>query len=117
MDVNNQGGNVVLALVGNKIDRPSREVDQQEVIKYANSIGALHFETSAKTNHGNSHFEDVLFRAFYSYFMIFQGIDELFVQLTKAVLEKNAPTTPRSHRDQPQPLTDNPAPADSGGCC
>ena len=43
--------NIVLVVVGNKVDKDAslREVDQAEGKKYAESLGAPHWETSAKT--------------------------------------------------------------------
>jgi hypothetical protein len=43
---------IVLAIVGNQVDRTYRKVEQAEALEYAHSIGALCFETSAKTNKG-----------------------------------------------------------------
>lgn len=41
--------NIVIALVGNKLDVEGREVSQESAISYAQDEGLLYFETSAKT--------------------------------------------------------------------
>jgi len=61
------GTTVTLAIVGNKIDlEKSRAVDAEEALSYAKSVGAKHYTTSAKLN---------------------QGLNELFLDLTKRMLE------------------------------
>lgn len=53
-ELNNQGPkNITIALVGNKQDLlDEEEVRFEESQSYANSIGAYHYLTSAKTNTG-----------------------------------------------------------------
>lgn len=46
------GENIVLAIVGNKIDLRNRVVDLEKAKEYAASVGAIHYETSAKNNTG-----------------------------------------------------------------
>ena len=47
------GNDIILVIAGNKIDlEKNRNVDEQEAIKYAESVGAIHFHTSAKANRG-----------------------------------------------------------------
>lgn len=60
------GTSVALAIVGNKIDlERNRAVDKEEAISYAQSVGAKHYDTSAKLN---------------------KGLDELFLDLSKRML-------------------------------
>lgn len=48
------GDQVVLVLVGNKSDlEASRAVPLSKAERYARSVGAAHFQTSAKLNRGN----------------------------------------------------------------
>jgi Ras-related protein Rab-21 len=59
------GSEIVLAIVGNKIDLiKERNVTQESAELYAESVGAKHFETSAKLN---------------------EGVEELFLELTNQV--------------------------------
>lgn len=46
------GENIVLAIVGNKIDLRNRVVELDKAKEYAASVGAVHYETSAKNNTG-----------------------------------------------------------------
>lgn len=60
--------NIVLAIAGNKSDMDkSRHVNMQESEKYAESIGATHFVTSAKLN---------------------TGIEETFMDIARRVLQQ-----------------------------
>lgn len=56
--------NIVLTLVGNKIDLESRQVSREEAEQYAQSLGLRYFEVSAKNN---------------------IGIDDLFTEVAKAL--------------------------------
>eukprot|EP01111_Echinosteliopsis_oligospora_P017905 TRINITY_DN794_c1_g1_i1.p1 TRINITY_DN794_c1_g1~~TRINITY_DN794_c1_g1_i1.p1 ORF type:complete len:212 (-),score=55.47 TRINITY_DN794_c1_g1_i1:32-667(-) len=65
------GTNVTLAIAGNKADlERSRVVTLEEAEQYAETVGAKHYSTSAKLN---------------------KGLDELFLDLTKRMLD-NKPT-------------------------
>jgi hypothetical protein len=44
----------VMILVGNQVDKPGRKIENSEANHYAESIGALCFDTSAKQNNGNA---------------------------------------------------------------
>ena len=57
-----------IAIAGNKCDLSNRQIDQEEVENYAKSINGAHFDTSAKTG---------------------KGIEDIFTEITKAVLRKN----------------------------
>jgi len=62
------GNDVVLVIVGNKIDlERNRIVVKQKAEEFAASVGAKHFESSAKLN---------------------QGVSEMFSELTKLILKK-----------------------------
>jgi len=62
------GTDIVLAIVGNKFDlEKNRVVSLESAEMYAASVGAKHYHTSAKLN---------------------KGLEELFVDLTKRMLEK-----------------------------
>lgn len=62
------GDDISLCIAGNKIDmEKDRHVTVSEAEEYARSVGAKHYHTSAKLN---------------------KGIDELFLDLTKRMLQK-----------------------------
>jgi Ras-related protein Rab-21 len=47
------GTDIAIAIAGNKIDlEKNRNVIEQDALKYAESVGASHFHTSAKANKG-----------------------------------------------------------------
>eukprot|EP00293_Proteomonas_sulcata_P003010 CAMPEP_0184320420 /NCGR_PEP_ID=MMETSP1049-20130417/113906_1 /TAXON_ID=77928 /ORGANISM="Proteomonas sulcata, Strain CCMP704" /LENGTH=214 /DNA_ID=CAMNT_0026640917 /DNA_START=167 /DNA_END=811 /DNA_ORIENTATION=+ len=70
------GTEIVLCIAGNKIDMTKeRQVEQKEAEEYADSVGAVHFNTSAKLG---------------------RGIDETFLELTKRMLEGRKNGTGRS---------------------
>jgi quinol monooxygenase YgiN len=104
------GDDICLRIVGNKTDMDKdRHVSVEEAESYAESVGAKHFHTSAKLN---------------------KGIEELFLDLSKAMLEKldedsksrpsgtNRSTS--SHRNVVTIVDDDDAGQSSsrrGGCC
>ena len=61
--------NIVLTLVGNKIDLESRQVTREQAEEYARSIGIRYFEVSAKTS---------------------VGIEEMFTEVAKALPKESA---------------------------
>ena len=68
------GDTCTLAIVGNKMDmEKNRTVPASEAEEYAASVGAKHYYTSAKQN---------------------KGIQELFFDLSKRLLEKSAGSSP-----------------------
>lgn len=53
--------NLIKMVVGNKIDRPNREIDRDEGIRFAKKHRTLFLETSAKTSEGvKDAFEEVV---------------------------------------------------------
>jgi len=63
------GSEVILIIVGNKIDlERNRVVSQKEAEDYAAQVGATHMTTSAKLN---------------------QGINEMFTELTRQIVDKD----------------------------
>merc|ERR1712137_238370 len=94
------GKEVTLAIAGNKVDL-NRVVSLEEAKAYADSVGAKHFNTSAKLN---------------------QGLQELFLDLAQRMLKNKSSQRPSSVTiggsdilkigvEQPPP------PQDGGGCC
>ncbi|KAI8506884.1 Ras- protein Rab-21 [Branchiostoma belcheri] len=68
------GSEVTLCIAGNKIDlEKQRNVPAEEAEAYATSVGAKHFHTSAKLN---------------------KGVEEMFLDLTKRMLEKDTNSKP-----------------------
>eukprot|EP00794_Sanderia_malayensis_P012825 gene12825-14141_t len=64
------GDDICLCIAGNKIDLDKdRHVDAEVAEEYAKSVGAKHFHTSAKMN---------------------KGIDELFLDLSRTMVEKQS---------------------------
>jgi len=68
---------IILVVVGNQVDKPYPKVTKEEAAEYAASIGALFFETSAKKN---------------------MGIEELFLEIAKLLVENKNFTSLHSHR-------------------
>uniref|UniRef100_A0A3B3QPU6 Ras-related protein Rab-21 n=2 Tax=Paramormyrops kingsleyae TaxID=1676925 RepID=A0A3B3QPU6_9TELE len=102
------GNEISLCIVGNKIDlEKERNVSIQEAEGYAESVGAKHYHTSAKLN---------------------KGIEELFLDLCKRMMETaqaderakgNGASQAASSRRGVQIVDDEPqaAAAGGGGCC
>jgi len=95
------GQDICLAIAGNKIDmEKNRHVSLEVAKEYAASVGAKHYETSAKIN---------------------QGIDELFLDLSQNMVDaadsKQHSTQSSGSRRTVQIVDDSsPTPAKSG-CC
>jgi Ras-related protein Rab-21 len=71
------GENIVLAIVGNKIDLRNRVVDLEKAKEYAAEVGAIHYETSAKNNSGVTEmFSDVTRSKFFHVPYLLKGIVE-----------------------------------------
>lgn len=100
------GSEICLSIVGNKTDlEKDRHVLIEEAETYAASVGAKHFHTSAKVN---------------------KGIEELFLDICKKMLEvaqaeeaarDGDSTRTSSARRGIQIIDDEPEPLSSGGCC
>jgi len=65
---------VNIAIVGNQVDKPYRKISAETASEYGQSIGAKTFETSAKKN---------------------TGIDEMFVEVARVILESRAHMPPK----------------------
>lgn len=64
------GDDIDIAIAGNKLDlQRNRKVDDDEARRYAESVGASHFGTSAKLN---------------------RGLEDVFVDLTKRMLSRSS---------------------------
>uniref|UniRef100_H0XQ12 Ras-related protein Rab-21 n=1 Tax=Otolemur garnettii TaxID=30611 RepID=H0XQ12_OTOGA len=101
------GNEICLCIVGNKIDlEKERHVSTQEAESYAESVGAKHYHTSAKQN---------------------KGIEELFLDLCKRMIETaqvderakgNGSSPPGTARRGVQIIDDEPqVQSGGGGCC
>ncbi|CAK4632470.1 hypothetical protein AeMF1_020960 [Aphanomyces euteiches] len=75
------GDDIDIAIAGNKIDlHRNRKVKEEDAVKYAQSVNATHFLTSAKLN---------------------KGLDDVFVDLSKRMLLRGGS---RSKRNKPSAL-------------
>uniref|UniRef100_H3C2P0 Ras-related protein Rab-21 n=2 Tax=Tetraodon nigroviridis TaxID=99883 RepID=H3C2P0_TETNG len=100
------GNDICLCIVGNKIDLDKdRHVSVEEAESYAESVGARHYHTSAKLN---------------------KGIEELFLDLCKRMMETaqaeervkgNGASQAASNRRGVQIVDDEPPATPAGGCC
>ncbi|DAZ96139.1 TPA: hypothetical protein N0F65_008718 [Lagenidium giganteum] len=64
------GDDIDISIAGNKVDlHRNRKVNEEDAKKYAESVGAAHFNTSAKLN---------------------RGLEDVFVELTKRMLTRTA---------------------------
>ncbi|ELK33248.1 Ras-related protein Rab-21 [Myotis davidii] len=101
------GNEICLCIVGNKVDlEKERHVSIQEAESYAESVGAKHYHTSAKQN---------------------KGIEELFLDLCKRMIETaqvderakgNGSSQPGAARRGVQIIDDEPqVQSGGGGCC
>ncbi|UYV68669.1 RAB21 [Cordylochernes scorpioides] len=100
------GNDVCLCIAGNKTDlERTRAVSVEEAEMYAASVGAKHFQTSAKMN---------------------RGIEELFIDISKRMIEVNESTAENrasslgrgNHRRANVTVVDqDPAETSSRGCC
>jgi len=109
------GDDIDIAIAGNKVDlEKNRHVDKNEALEFAASVGATHFNTSAKLN---------------------KGLDDAFLNLAKKISKKQERMSKNSssgggaslggaggHRSSGAPklvLVDESTrgPAKQGGCC
>lgn len=96
------GNDICLCIAGNKIDlEKERHVSVADAEAYAASVGAKHFHTSAKLN---------------------KGIEEMFLDLSKGMIEKAGQDNNRNQKDSTNRksvvVVDDDAPAQQkSGCC
>ncbi|KAK3096829.1 hypothetical protein FSP39_003733 [Pinctada imbricata] len=97
------GNDICLCIAGNKTDlEKDRHVSVTEAEQYASSVGARHFHTSAKLN---------------------KGIEEMFLELSKNMIEKAGEDNGKSSRTSMKAKSvlvvddDQPTTQSSGGCC
>ncbi|TMW61083.1 hypothetical protein Poli38472_014544 [Pythium oligandrum] len=80
------GDDIDISIAGNKVDlQRNRKVSEDEAKRYAESVGATHFNTSAKLN---------------------RGLEDVFVDLTKRMLSRNSSKKKKSALiadDEPMP--------------
>lgn len=93
------GNDIVLVIAGNKSDlEKKRAVKEQEAIEYAESVGATHFQTSARAN---------------------RGLDEVFRDLGERMLLRRKDTKATSTPKQRLVLIDEAPskPDEKSSCC
>ncbi|XP_031552168.1 ras-related protein Rab-21-like [Actinia tenebrosa] len=102
------GDDISLCIAGNKIDlEKDRHVEASDAEAYARTVGARHFHTSAKLN---------------------KGIEEMFFELTKQMVEQQEKLDARastaastdkasSGRRKNVVIVDEPQNKSGGGCC
>ncbi|XP_063402946.1 ras-related protein Rab-21-like [Mytilus trossulus] len=97
------GNDISLCIAGNKIDlEKDRHVAVSDAEAYAKSVGAKHFHTSAKLS---------------------KGIDEMFLDLSKSMIEKSAENGGKNNRTMTKSKSvivvddEQPQQQSGGGCC
>ncbi|XP_070532908.1 ras-related protein Rab-21-like [Ptychodera flava] len=96
------GNDICLCIAGNKIDlEKDRNVPVAEAEAYAASVGAKHFHTTAKLN---------------------KGIEEMFLDLSKRMIERQSEesrgtSSARTQRKTVTIVDDEPQQSSGGGCC
>jgi small GTP-binding protein len=85
---------VVVAIAGNKVDRSDRRVSRTEAAAFAQSVGAMYFETSAATG---------------------ERVAEMFADVARSVIEHRE-SLPKSV-PPPEPLRLDIVPAQPQRCC
>ncbi|XP_054774224.1 ras-related protein Rab-21-like [Lytechinus pictus] len=96
------GNDISLCIAGNKIDlEKQRNVSVADAEAYAASVGAKHFHTSAKLN---------------------KGIEEMFLDLSKRMLESNflddgGGSSSRASKHKSVTIVEDAEEPKSGGCC
>lgn len=94
--------NIPIAIAGNKIDlEKDRHVPEKEALSYTKSINAIHMHTSAKLG---------------------RGLEEVFTQLSRAIIAKNSGSGSKSSKPSITILDDDDeGPSGTGGqkkgCC
>lgn len=82
---------IVLAIAGNKKDlEEQRQVKLVKAKEYAESVGAIIYETSAKDNEGSTNTDSTHFRFWRAKILIYffhTGIEELFVDVSRRLIE------------------------------
>lgn len=87
--------NTVLAIAGNKFDLKKFDIEKEEVIEYAEKENAKHFYTSAKTG---------------------EGLDEIFLHITKEIASQSTGSTTGGKNKKLQISRSNSTEV-KGGCC
>eukprot|EP00057_Strongylocentrotus_purpuratus_P012956 XP_011667430.1 PREDICTED: ras-related protein Rab-21-like [Strongylocentrotus purpuratus] len=95
------GNDISLCIAGNKIDlEKQRNVSVADAEAYAASVGAKHFHTSAKLN---------------------KGIEEMFLDLSKRMLEStfldDGASSSRASKHKSVTIVEDAEEPKSGGCC
>ncbi|NXW76654.1 RB18B protein, partial [Hirundo rustica] len=81
---------VVKMLVGNKTDKPDRDVERKEALQFARKHSLLFIETSAKTEDGVQHaFEELVIKILQTPDLWEESPDKEGVQLRESSAEQN----------------------------
>ncbi|NWW81425.1 RB18B protein, partial [Climacteris rufus] len=81
--------NTVKMLVGNKTDKPEREVQRKEGLQFARKHSLLFIETSAKTQDGVQHaFEELVIKVLQTPELWDESTEKKGVQLRKSSAQK-----------------------------
>lgn len=94
------GNDIIIVIAGNKVDlEKNRSVNEQEAIKYAESVGASHYQTSAKTN---------------------RGLDDVFINISQRMMDTKKKDS-KGGKGIGKPklviMDSEPEPATKKGCC
>ena len=87
--------NTVIAVAGNKCDL-KRDIEEEEVLDYSEAENVKHFYTSAKTG---------------------EGLDEIFLYITKEIVESLKVSTVKEKEGKKLVIIDSSVKPKEKGCC
>uniref|UniRef100_A0A8C5THU2 RB18B protein n=1 Tax=Malurus cyaneus samueli TaxID=2593467 RepID=A0A8C5THU2_9PASS len=90
LEMNSTESDTVKMLVGNKIDKPDREVERKEGLQFARKHSLLFIETSAKTEDGvQQAFEELVLKILQTPSLWDKGTEKQGVQLMESSARQN----------------------------
>ncbi|XP_032934718.1 ras-related protein Rab-18-B-like isoform X2 [Catharus ustulatus] len=90
LEMHTTNSNIVKMLVGNKIDKPDREVERKEGLQFARKHSLLFIETSAKTQDGVQFaFEELVIKILQTPALGDESTEKKGVQLMESSAQQN----------------------------
>ncbi|NXA59944.1 RB18B protein, partial [Mohoua ochrocephala] len=90
LEMHTPNSNAVKMLVGNKTDKPDREVERKEGLQFARKHSLLFIETSAKTQDGVHHaFEELVTKILQTPGLWDKGTEKRGVQLVESSAQQD----------------------------